>query len=227
MSNTTTMSSSRSALVIEARKAINAFVSVNSNPKSLNEEVSAARSVMDKALSTLNNDMLSEVYNRCLSSNTPVSTFALTNKYTRWTARVDKDGQVVTRSERLDLNAFFTYAKEQGKPIIESEALISLLDVLTDHLNILVDARLSKDEHNLYINKAKCALHKLLQAINVAGVKARPIDIEYLTMALTRAKSMGVIDNINNASTTRFLMDVFHVQLTGGMYKRPEKKTNK
>jgi len=218
MSNTTTLSN-RMSLKVTAEKAIANFKAISSNPKSLNEQVQSARSEMDKALAALNNDMLSEVYDRCLSKDNPVSAFALTNKYTKWTSRVDKNGCIVSTTDRLDLSLFFNYAKDKAMPIVDEHALIDSVKALSAKLEVLVAARLHKeDDCKTEKMQAKCALHKVLTAINVEGVKARPIDAEYLAIVLTKAKSMGKIDNIDPKATMRYLMDVFHVQLNNLKY---------
>lgn len=220
MTKNTTMSATRMSLKVSAEKSVKAYKDISSNGEALNKQVQSAKEAMNTAIDALNRDMLVEIYTRCLSSDNPISAFARTNKYTMYTSRLTKDGVLCNRTERLNLNSFFQYAKDQATPIVDEHALQTKLEDLTDKIMRYVAARIQKEDDTcgLELNKAKCALDKVLKAINVEGVKARNIDVKYLSTVMPKAKKMGLIDKIDTNTTSRYLMDVFHVQITGVEY---------
>lgn len=226
MSNTNnTTKATRSTLLENARKAISVYTTIIKDGKALNEQTSKAKSAMDKAVSTLNEDMLSEIYDRVLSTPNPMSAFAKTNKYSKATSKLAKDGTVVFMTAPLSMPDFFEYAKKKGTPIMDEANLTGLISALLTKIKAIASVRLnSENEAGLEVSQAKCALDKVLKAINVEGVKARKIDAEYLYVALVNRRTMDDLSNISDNQVMLVLMDVFHHQITGKKYDFPAKE---
>ena len=185
-----------------------------------------ASAALSNALTALNNDMLSSLFDSYLETGVPVEALCKAHFWSRWYAKTNKKDNATTletRRTRLDLYALLDYAKEIEKPIPQDNAIRTAIAMTAHKVSDYVLSTLTR-ENAMSIQEPKKALAALIELLNLDGVKARSVDMRWIVYAVTKARDLGELAAINEKSIVPYLMDVLYVQMTGKTYQFEEKK---
>lgn len=208
-----TNTTAREVLLATAREKAHAFYAIDKE-KATAKEYFDAQTAMNEAVKAVNADMVTAVYSRVLATEHPVAELCKTYRYTSMRPHNSKGAvSLVGVDARLDLLAFLGHCNESGATLdIDTKALVSALDTLAVELEKKVRADITK-EAEVGTKELKSALEVVINLLNVEGVHARSKDARYLAYAATKAKSLGVLADIDADTVIPFLMDVMKVQL--------------
>lgn len=145
-------------------------------------------------------------------------------RYNKKTASTD----LVGRATRLPISEFIAYAKEHEIELPTAAQYQAALKELTDALSAFVASELAYDGSSpkaVKISVPVEALKKVMDAVGMPDIYARPRDVRFLSYAVTGgASTIGTLSKIEKANVEKYLIDVYTVQIEKKAYDFENKK---
>lgn len=197
------------------------------------KELYDAKEALDKLVCEYNDASLKESYDDLLGNCNPIialcSRFAWGKLYT--SAQTDKTSKTISiqfnsRRTRFSLLDFLAYAEKEGYQWDNTTTIRNVLTLTARTLSDYIIGCVTKDK-SVSMADAKSALSDLVTAIGLKDVHARSVDVRFVSFAVTKARDLGELAVVTDASVAPYLMDMFHVQLNNLEYKFEDKKNEK
>lgn len=223
--------------IFTIKTALSTYARLTLSPDAKNSELVNAKTALEQALQTYNDETLSLAYTNFDASADPLQTLARRATWDKAYPRIHKDGttEVVFRATRFDVLSYLEHVAERraDDPTI-SIALPASLDTIKDALKKASEAlsayvlfSINHDTEGVSIKNTAATIYNYARLYNVDSLRVRPADVRYLAMVVTRAGELGEVRTIKPESVARYLLDAIHVQSIGQNYMLESKKTEK
>lgn len=223
--NTTTATAANNeALRKEAQAAITAVEKLDKNTTT-SAAMAAAIEKRDKALTAYTAAVKYDLYAQCMKEDNPLRALCALGTYPKYKVKKE-DGASVLGCEdtRISMLDFLAYADESGQPIKDAHLIKTKLDRVAEVVAAWVHGKVQDEVTRIDLPKE--ALSELIALCGFDSkdggkykpVHARSIDLRFIAFAVTKARGLGKLGRITAKSVTPYIMDVFHIQLTGGKY---------
>ena len=179
-------------------------------------------SAMDKAFADYNKQLLSSVYDTMKTPADVMKCAHYSPLYSQWDKK-NKAYKAVSRTTRLNVLDFI---EKKG---LESE-LPEKVKVFSEKLADFIKSEVQYDGGKKTVNVKTVVpyLQSIMDCIGIDGMIARNRDVRFLAYTVSGGSStIGALREVSVSRVATMLIDVYTVQLSGGMYDFEKKEAEK
>ena len=177
---------------------------------------------MDTAFSGYNKGLLSENY----ATMTTLSDVFTRRHYSPLHSQWDKKNNTFKAVARVTRFNALDFVKEKKLDTTFPEKVKALADKLAAFIKSEVTYD-GKGKKSVSVKEVVPALAAVVEEIGIEGVYARVRDVRFLAYTVSGgSSSIGSLRVVDPARVATMLIDVYHVQMTGGVYDFEKKADN-
>ena len=121
---------------------------------------------------------------------------------------------LASRRQRLNVLDYLKHAEDNSVTLPESvDTLRKLLNAASKTLSDYVLSCIRDDKiSTVSVSNVKAGLHNFMSHLGIDSLKVRNQDVRFLAMAVTHARDLGELAEIDAPHVAPYLMDMVHVQ---------------
>lgn len=234
---TTNNNAATIATIATIRNAASAVAAIlNAPTQHTAQQRMDAETALQNALNKANTAKLEEIYTSFDKTENPLQAFTSVRAWNPYIVRKTTDRtsrqvsySIMNRRQRLSILDYLKHAEDQGITLpTPADVLRDLLDSACTTLSAYVLSCIrSEDVPAVSISNVKAGLYNFMSKLNVPSLKVRNTDVRFLAMAVTRARDLGELAEIDASHVAPYLMDMIYAQAHGIDYGFASKEAKK